>query len=238
MKTQGTVFTLLTVLALAAAPRPCSAIVGFVNEPFQVGPNFFDNPLLAANNTLTALIPSAPEGTTVSLWNGTAYTPSATFSGGVWSGNFSILPGTGALLIAPGAFTNTFIGGVLDASGLSFDGITVHLPAPFSGPNGLYLWSNKLPVAAGVEYGYSMFQMVVGRGPNESEAFYRWNGSAFVGTTFHSGAWNNGEPFLNVGESGFFDIGGTGLLPTIPEPGSLTLLALGLACVIRKRLRR
>ena len=252
MKVLQIVFaSLVLVLApiqLHAQNPPYSAnIVGYVNTPFLPGATFFANPLEYTNNHLSFLIPTAPEGASLQLWNPTLqqYNPAITFSGGEWSANPLLPPGLGALMLTPTVFTNTFVGTVLDANGGIYDGNTLHLPSPFAGPNGLYLVSSIFPAAGTNFFGFNFFDVMFGRGPNENEAFYRWNGSEFIGTTFYGGVWDNGNPFLNVGESGFFDIGGTGMLPPVPdltlvpEPGTSAFLALAVFLFgIAKRSRR
>jgi hypothetical protein len=56
-------------------------------------------------------------------------------------------------------------------------------------------------------------------------------------TTFESGAWNNGDPLLNVGQSAFFNLGPT-TEPT-PEPFAGTLLCAGLVSLAAfRRIKR
>lgn len=214
-------------LALGAAPRLAAIqIIGYVNYAFQPGNNLFGNPLASTNDVLSHVIPSAPEGTSVALWNpvANAFEPASVFSSGAWSLNLSLPPGTGALLHAPVAFTNTFVGVVLAPDGSWWDGGDLLPPPPFAGPNGLYLWSCKSPMQLSATNGRPVFDYVVGRGPLEGEQFI-WLDlltQTYQTTTWSSGSWNNGEPALRVGEAAFFNIGPTG----IPEPGAASLLWL------------
>ena len=68
MKTKNLVLTTVAALLLGYGNAQAN-IVGYVNTPFQPGANWFGNPLLNTNNLLSTLIPSAPDGTTVSFWN-------------------------------------------------------------------------------------------------------------------------------------------------------------------------
>src|SRR5215831_14942429 len=202
MKTHRPLFLLITLLALVAV-QPARAIVGYVNTTFQPGANLFANPLRYTNDNLSFIMPTAPENTSVLTWDpvGMVYHQAAVYSGGAWVGNTLLDPGTGALLMAPSLFTNTFVGDVEDANGGLYDGDTIHLPPAFSGPNGLYLWSSKISASATNASGYSFWEWVVGRAPNDNESFYRWNRSSqtFEGTTFSGGSWNNFNPILDVG---------------------------------------
>ena len=95
-------------------------IVGYVNLRFFPGHTLFGNPLDApTNNLLSSVIPQAPLGTTVSLWNTPAhqFLTTSTFQTNGWSLDFSLPPGQGALLHTASPFTNTFVG-----SGLAPDG--------------------------------------------------------------------------------------------------------------------
>ena len=113
---------------LAAATAPAQVyntnIVGYGNTTFQPGYNWFGNPLDAPPNMLSALIPTAPNGTTVSLWSSTLnlFTPTVTFTGGAWSSDLTLSPGTGAALHTPSLFINTFVGTVLDFDGSAWVG--------------------------------------------------------------------------------------------------------------------
>ena len=215
-------------------------IVGYVNAIFQPGNNWFGNPLSnttasGTDNTLSQLFPIAPDGTTVSLWNAmqNQYTPSATFSGGAWSGDLALEPGTGALLNTPSLFTNTFVGTVLDLNGSGWDGLSLHPPQPFSGPNGLYLLSSQCPVALPVSGGPSTFEAIIGRAPREGEQVTTLDPltQTYATTTFVGGAWNNGDPSLAIGQAALFNLG------PVPEPSVLGLMAVGLGVLGLHRYR-
>ena len=181
---------------------------------FQSGDNLFCNPLLSANNSLNAIIPHASEGTIVFLWDSSpdAFTQSSTFVGGMWSLNLELPPGEGALLRTFTTFTNTFSGVVLapDGSILNPDAPVPH-PPQFDGPSGRYLLADKFPATL------PPFDYILGRGPKDGEQFTRLDPltQTYHTTTFASGAWNNGTPFLQIGEAAFFDI--------VPEPSSASL---------------
>jgi hypothetical protein len=104
----------------------------------------------------------------------------------------------------------------------------------------LYLWNSKFPV--GGDHGGLLWDKIVGRAPADGEGFWRFDRSSasFVKTTSIAGTWDNGNPTLNVGEAGFFDVGGTGLVPAvIPEPTTTGLLGLGtLFCWLGRQKRQ
>ncbi len=211
-------------------------IVGYVNKAFQAGDNLFGNPL-ESTNTLSYVIPTAPEGTTVSLWNppGNAYGPIATFTSGAWDTDFTLNPGMGAKLHTPALFTNTFIGTVLAPDGSYFDGNAINPPPPFSGVDGLYLLSSKFPATLSGTSTLSVFEYILGRAPHEGEQFTTLDPATqlYHTTIFLSGDWNNGAPRLGVGESAFFNIGPV----AVPEPSVASFVLAGF-CIARVISRR
>jgi hypothetical protein len=205
-------------------------IVGYVNLTFQTGANWFANPLLntaQGGDSLDTVIPTAPDGTTVSLWNPSAnqFTITSTFDDGAWSDNLVLDPGTGALLNAPSQFINIFVGTVENFDG-TIAGNTSFGTAPlFSGPNGIYFLASKAPVALS---GNDVLQDIIGRGPLNGEQVTTLNAltQTYTTTTFLNGVWNNGDPTLAVGQAGMFNIG------PAPEPSSVALMLAGLAGAI------
>jgi hypothetical protein len=240
---------LLPLGALAAAVLSARAqtniysinVVGYANIVFQQGNNWIGNPLDNAPDTLSTVLSNAPVGTTVSLWNSTVdqFTPSSTFNGSSWSVDVTLAPGTGALLTTPILFTNTFVGNVLDFNGSLYDGNSLHEPPPFSGPNGMYLFSSKTPIAlSGHAFNpqgpYSVFESIIGRAPRNGEQVTTLDPvtQTYHTTTFMNGSWDNGDPTLALGAAAMFNIG------PVPEPSVLGLLALGFgACALRPRPR-
>ncbi|MFN3408570.1 MAG: PEP-CTERM sorting domain-containing protein [Limisphaerales bacterium] len=221
----------LMVLLSIAAPAPAQNIVGYVNRVFLPGENLFGNPLIQPTNTLNFLIPLAPDGTTVSLWNSLtlAYDTTSVFSGGSWSVNLTLAPGTGARLTTSLGFTNTFVGTVLNHDGSLFTG-NFTPPPPFAGPDGLYLFSDKAPVNAS---GTNLFLNIIGRLPNVGEQVI-WldepTQTYHTGTYLGGGLWDN-EPALFVSDAAFFNLGPV----VVPEPTALALLALGGLLLARRR---
>jgi hypothetical protein len=116
---------LLCAAALAAGAVSSMAqnvyslnVVGYVNYAFSSG-NYVlvNNPLDNTNNDLNTIIPTAPNGTTVQLWNAAIqdFSPTipaySTFNN-KWTPTTTIQPGQGFFVVAAGNFTNTFVGNV------------------------------------------------------------------------------------------------------------------------------
>ena len=220
--------------------------VGYATVTLQPGLNWIGNPLdlTPSPNLLSAVIPTAPDGTTVSLWNSTLdqYTPSSIFTTGIgWSSDLTLNPGTGVLLDTPSQFNNLFVGTVQDLNGSIWGGGPFSEPSPFAGPSGQYLLSSKAPLAlSGNVFNpalgeYSVFQSIIGRDPQTGESVTTLNPltQTYFTTTWTGTAWNNGDPSLAVGQAAMFNIG------LVPEPSALGLLALGLGLfgILRRCLR-
>jgi hypothetical protein len=122
-------------------------VIGYYTTAFAPGNNLFDNQLEDDPDTLSTLFFQAPvpNGTTISLWNSTtsSYDTKSTFSGGSWSIDLTLQPGSCALLNTMSAFTNTFIGNVLNHDGSLYNGGKLLPPPVFSGANGIYLLGDK-----------------------------------------------------------------------------------------------
>jgi len=210
------VFALTQTFALAQAPAPANC-VGYVNSTFQPGANLFGNPLDAGTgmNNLNTLFVTAPEGTTVSLWNAGAqqFLPPSRFIGGAWTVNLTLAPGTGALLTTPSSFINPFAGELP----------CEFTPPVFGGPDGIYLFSSMVPMVL-PSTPFDAFTLVIGRAPNAGESVTRLDAAAqtYSTTTFDGFGWNNGVPGLGLGEAAFYNLGP---VPVIPEPSVLALAA-------------
>lgn len=215
------------------------AVVGFVNFDFAPGDTLFANPLDGAfGNQLSALFPSTlANGTTVSLWDSTtaSYNAVSTFNAGAWSSDLTLNPGTGALFHSPvgaSTFTNTFVGTVLNHDGGT--SITDPLPPPslFSGPSGIYLLSDKAPVA---NTGGNIFLNILGRLPNIGEQVITLNSThTYLGTSGINENWSGGTPTLGIAQSAFLNVGPA----AVPEPSTVTLGLLGLVLLHTSRRRR
>lgn len=211
-------------------------VVGYVNRTFVSGNNLFCNPLEANANILSVLFDPAalPVGTTISLWNPSTATfdTTSTNSGNAWTLDLTLNPGTGALLVAPSAFTTTFVGYVDDHAGNPYTGTAIIPPPPlFSGPDGIYLLGDKSPIA---DTGTDIFLNILGRLPNIGEQV-----STYAGTSTYLGDGNwDVIPTLNVGDAAFLNIGGGPNIAPAPEPATLTLGLLGLTLIPVFRRRR
>jgi len=126
--------TLLLTAALAAAGAASAMAqnvysvnaVGYVNKSILPGFNMIHNPLKVADNSLQAVIPTAPDQTAVYTFAGGSFSAPYTYYTdlGGWDppgGAFTF--GDGIFLFAPSAFTITFVGEV-------DQGAPIHNPYP------------------------------------------------------------------------------------------------------------
>jgi hypothetical protein len=208
---------------------------GYIDSPFLAGDNWFDdslfvdsgNPVNPALNTLNILFPigsDVPEGTTVRKWISAAdaYTvPSVFHTVSGWTLDYTVAPGDGAVLNAPSAFVNHFVGQVapdfINFVENQHHDISEWFPPAINTP-GVYLLSCEIPL------GGASFAQVVGRGPRNGESVRRWDPSTQTDstTTYQGGAWNNGVPSLGINEAASFTL-------AVPEPGTVLLLGVAAA---------
>ncbi len=228
MKTKLCGLAILLWLSLAVESVPAQIysqnIIGYVNTVFWTGDTLFNNPLEASPDTLDNLFDplNIPNGTTVSLWNPATATfdTTAEYTGGTWSADLTLAPGTGARLTTPLTFTNTIVGMALNHDGSLFTNLVFTPPPVFSGADGIYLLGDKCPVA---DTGTDLFLNVIGRLPNVGEQVTLLDGAAqtyATSTYLGNGNWDS-LPTLAVGEAAFFKI------DSAPEPGVFGLFSLG-----------
>lgn len=236
---------LIAALLSAACPFNSSApVVGYYNYKFFQGDNLFQDNLLGSPADLNTIFSTTPppDGTTIGLWNPThlAYDTFSHYSSGSWSSDFTLTPGTGALLIAPTTFTNTFVGQVVNHDGSLYTGATVPAP-PFAGPNGAYLMGDAFIASSS---GTNLFANVIGRLPNDQEQVIRLDAATqtYVTSTYDalSGTWDI-TPTSSIGDAVFFNVGPIAFTPpaliAIPEPSVAALALFGL-CLLRVGVRR
>ncbi len=235
MNTRTVQLLAIASVLISARVESKGQITGFANIPFSEGDNLFQDPLtLTTGNDLNTVFnpTNTPQGTRISLWDPTtlSYNTTSELVGDHWSVDFTLNPGTGARLTAFTPFTNTFVGYVTDRAGNSMPP-DLGAPAPvFSGPNGVYLMGDILPVSV---TGMAVFTNVIGRLPNGGEQIIRLEAStqAYIISTYNGVDWDN-QPVSNLGESLFFNIGGVGFTPpaltVVPEPGVATLVLAGI----------
>jgi len=68
-------------------------------------------PLDSGTNTLNALVPNPPTGSTILVWTGSGYS-SSTKSPAGWLPNLTLTPGQGFFIRSTAAGTNTFVGSI------------------------------------------------------------------------------------------------------------------------------
>jgi hypothetical protein len=161
--------------------------VGYVNVNVPKGFSMIANPLVAASNKVPALFATAPEGTILYKFNNAtgAYDLNS-FEFGEWSKpNDELLPGDGAFINSPSAFTVTFVGEVKQGE------LTTPVPKGFS------IKSSQVPQAGHLEKD-------LGYAPTEGDAayFYRNATGAYDISSYEFGEWS-AAPNLQVGEAFF-----------------------------------
>ena len=195
---------LVLLLATKASAQPgyTTNIIGYVNVPFVSGSNLFVNPLQTDSNALSELFSNAPpDGTTVSLWDPSmlAFDTNSTFTSGSWSTNLILPPGTGALLVAPLPFTNTFVGDLLNHDGSPATNLVFTAPPVYSGSNGVFLLGDKTPLT---DTGTNIFLNILGRMPFIGEKVMLLSGTS---TYLGNGMWDS-IPALGAGGAAFLNI--------------------------------
>jgi len=242
MKTFLSLLVSILLVQSASAQVYSMHVVGYVNRTFGVGATLFNNPLAAnANNNLSSLFgPGTPEGTSISLWNTTTakFDITALYSGGLWSQDLTLNPGTGCLVTTPTEFLNTFSGYVENHDGTLYSFGDNTIPS-FSGSSGLYLLGDKEPIE---DVGSDIFLNLIGRLPNVGEQVVTFS---YTSTYLGDNNWDI-LPTLGVSDAVFLNLGTTPstlLLPeaaasgsvtgfplgTVPEPGTIALTVLGVA---------
>lgn len=163
-------------------------VVGYVNVTpaagvFTMECNPLDN---GAGNVLSNLFANIPGGSTLQVWNGSGY-DGYKFQAGHWKNlstlanadNLSIPPGAGFFITPGSAYTNTFVGSLVAASGASVtNGV-----AP-----GLQCVGSLLPYAGAVTNS-ATFNLTVAGGTT----LQKWdpNSQSFIGYKFQAGHWVN-----------------------------------------------
>ena len=126
MKTKNTLSALaLAAMGLAGSWQPAQGIVGYVNVVVNPGYNLIHNPLqVAPTNSIASVIPSPPPGTAIFLWDvpSQSFGPVSTYDPdfGGWDVPLNLPPGRGFFYYAPAAYTNTFVGEILQGSLTNF----------------------------------------------------------------------------------------------------------------------
>jgi len=190
------IFAAGLLMAAAAAQSTAQTVfsvnaVGFVNVNFGPGFTLASNPLEGANNTVVALFPSVPNGTSIFKFDsGTGSYTGSTFLFGSWNNpNMTLVPGEGFFFKNPGSttITNTFVGNVKQGT------LTTPLAAGFT------LVGSQVPQSG-------LVSTDLGLPIGNAESVFRFNtvSQSYTGGSFLFGSWSGGvEPTVGVGE-GFF----------------------------------
>jgi hypothetical protein len=184
--------TLLLTAALCAAGVATSMaqvysanVVGYVNQAMPSGFSMIANPLNTPTNTLQSLLAGAPSGTQILKWNGAGFDIRTKF-GANWIPDDSLAPGDGAFINLGAAYTNTWVGEVLQGS------LTNPIPAGFS------IQASQVPQASTLNnVDYSLAAALA-----SGSQVLQWNGAGYtISTKF--GANFIPDLTINVAESFF-----------------------------------
>lgn len=209
-------------LALSWSAQAQTQVIGYAQIPYVAGDQLIGNPFYSYDNSINYLFsqsftPGIADGSSFTKWDRATeqFLPTSYYSTLTgWSINYDLAPTEGALFHSASPFINIFTGSV------PYD--LVNDKPIFQYPTlgaGLFLLSSSIPI------NNATFFDVIGRNPNDGDSVRLLNSTAmtYSTTTYHSGVWDNGDPTLNVGQSGFFNLVGA------PEPSTCALLPLGLA---------
>lgn len=173
--------------------------VGYVNLDLPPKFSMIANPLNTSNNTVSALLPNVPEGTTVYKFNNGSFNQSASFLFGSWTGdaNMTLNPGEGVFFNNPGTTTLrlTFVGEVMQGTGAN--ALNNPIPAGFSIKSSQVPQAGKLDGTAAGELGFPVA---------EGDTVYKFNRTTqnYSTHSFLFGSWGgDGVPMIDVGESFF-----------------------------------
>lgn len=164
--------------------------VGYVNLTIPNGFSMIANPLNTTNNTLGSLFgANVPDFTTIYKWNGVAFQSATFLFGACDQPNFTLAPGEGCFINATAAFTNTFVGEVIQSPD-AVTAITNALPAGFS------IVSSKVPQEA------TLSALGLNSAMSDFDTVYRYSNvsGAYTSSTFLFGAWDN-DATVAVGEA-------------------------------------
>jgi len=195
MKTKSILAAALLIAASAASASAQTVYsvnaVGFVNVVFPPGFSIACNPLEAATNTVVALFPGVPNGTSVFKFDtGTGAYVGSTFLFGNWNNpSMTLVPGEGFFFRNPGvtSLTNTFVGNVKQGT----------LATPLAA--GFTLVGSQVPQSG-------LVATDLGLPIGNAESVFKFSNASgqYTGGTYLFGSWGaGGEPTIAVGE-GFF----------------------------------
>lgn len=164
-----------------------SNIIGFAIRELPSGYAMISNPLHGGNNSISAILPSVPEGTVMNKFNVMTFQLSKNeFIGGRWSNPLETLtPGDGALLLNPAEteISLKFVGEVVTTGAVS-----IH--------QGMSMRSSVLPIAGRLDTGLG-FPIAEG----DVVSMYSSNQEKYLEHKFENGQWTPEPPFVRLCEA-------------------------------------
>ncbi len=186
-------------LASASAQVTSVNAVGYVNKDLKAGNNLIANPLSNGENGISSVIPVAPNGTIVSLYNGAGYDQSQFTNLGIpaldgWDPEITLPVGAGFFINVSEDTTITFVGEVLQGDDSNK---TV--------PQGISIQGSTVPVAGTLtEHGFPGGNGdTVSSWDAESQSFVQAQ-LTLLGIPALDG-WSPAEPTLGVADAVFVD---------------------------------
>ncbi len=163
--------------------NPPSDAYGFVKINVTTNGALVANPLVSSNMSISSLLASLPNSTTLQLWDQTNWGPTATFSAGSWDQPYwQLTPGNGAFIHPSTNTTLTFIGQPVQGYITNFI------------PSGMSVRSSALAMAGGVD--------TLGLlGLTNGDSILKRSGAGYVAYTNILGTWHPSTPTLSVGEA-------------------------------------
>jgi hypothetical protein len=166
--------------------------VGYINLTIPVGFSMIANQLNSANNTVGALLPTVPDGTTIYKYNGVGYDINL-YDAGWGNPAMTLNPGEGAFIRVVGSpLAVTFVGEVTQGAASN---MTIQ--------PGFSIISSKVPQAANLD--------TLGFPAVDGDTVYRFNNATgLYSTSLYDAGWGGGAPTVAVGEAFFIRKIGTG----------------------------
>jgi hypothetical protein len=159
-----------------------SAPYGFITINLPAGNSMIADPLFNGVSQLSSILPSVPNGTTVSLWGRTNWGDTATFTSGSWNYDLNLVPGSGALINLSTNTSITFVGEVLQGN------LNNNIPVGYS------VLSSIVPIAGSVtQLGFTCL--------SNGDTLTRLEGTSYVTYTNIGSSWSPSVPSLNLCEA-------------------------------------
>jgi hypothetical protein len=166
-------------------------VVGYANITVPPGFALIANPLQAADNSVAALLPSVPDGTTIFQFDqATGYTINTALFGSWGDPAMQLVPGEGVFILNPETtdLTLTFVGEVMQGD------LSNNIPSGFS------IQASQVPQAGQLDTDLEFPAA-------DGDTIYQFNRETqdYDISSYLFGSWTPAPPVIAVGESFFVD---------------------------------